>query len=211
MFYSDSFDVVVIGGGHAGTEAALASARMGVKTLLLTHNIETLGQMSCNPAIGGLGKSQIVREVDALGGLPAALAYRFVNTADAMLGYRDPTHEWLGKAPARLDDLANLIPARLSAALIVLAAALVGEDPMVAWQVWRRDARETASPNAGHPMSAMAGALDVELPGLSRSEPAGDCPAGHRVLLHAKLWHPEGMDHVFGRHFKAHLPVEGHI
>jgi tRNA uridine 5-carboxymethylaminomethyl modification enzyme len=71
MRYTDQFDVIVIGGGHAGTEACLASARMGCKTLLLTHNIETLGQMSCNPAIGGLGKSHLVKEVDALGGVMA--------------------------------------------------------------------------------------------------------------------------------------------
>ncbi|GAB0153460.1 tRNA uridine-5-carboxymethylaminomethyl(34) synthesis enzyme MnmG [Marinobacterium sp. BA1] len=71
MDYPDHFDVIVIGGGHAGTEAALASARIGAKTLLLTHNIETLGQMSCNPAIGGIGKSHLVKEIDALDGAMA--------------------------------------------------------------------------------------------------------------------------------------------
>ena len=76
MNYPDKFDVIVIGGGHAGTEAALAAARMGSQVLLLSHNIETLGQMSCNPAIGGIGKSHLVKEVDALGGAMALAADR---------------------------------------------------------------------------------------------------------------------------------------
>ena len=87
MIYPQEFDVIVIGGGHAGTEACLAAARMGAKTLLLTHNIETLGQMSCNPSIGGIGKGHLVKEVDALGGAMAlatdegGIQFRILNSS----------------------------------------------------------------------------------------------------------------------------------
>ena len=98
-----------------------------------------------------------------LGGLPAALAYRFINTADSMLGYRDPAHEWLGKIPARLDDLLNILPARLTGLFIIVSTLFCNGNFTLARRIMRRDARQTASPNAGVPMSAMAGALGVEL------------------------------------------------
>lgn len=97
------------------------------------------------------------------GGLPAAYAYRFLNTADAMLGYRTEELEWFGKAAARLDDAANLAPARAAALAVALAAPIAGSDPRAAVHVALRDAGRTPSPNAGWPMAAMAGALGVRL------------------------------------------------
>ncbi|MCJ8338443.1 MAG: tRNA uridine-5-carboxymethylaminomethyl(34) synthesis enzyme MnmG [Pseudomonadales bacterium] len=119
MDYPDKFDVIIIGGGHAGTEAALASARKGAKTLLLTHNIETLGQMSCNPAIGGIGKSHLVKEIDALDGAMAkatdlaGIQFRVLNSrkGPAVRATRAQADRILYKAAIRqmLENQANLV------------------------------------------------------------------------------------------------------
>ncbi|MDH1620025.1 tRNA uridine-5-carboxymethylaminomethyl(34) synthesis enzyme MnmG [Pseudomonas chengduensis] len=118
MDFPSRFDVIVIGGGHAGTEAALAAARMGVKTLLLTHNVETLGQMSCNPAIGGIGKSHLVKEIDALGGAMAiatdkgGIQFRILNSrkGPAVRATRAQADRVLYKAAVReiLENQTNL-------------------------------------------------------------------------------------------------------
>ena len=119
MLYPQEFDVIVVGGGHAGTEAALAAARMGCQTLLLTHNIETLGQMSCNPSIGGIGKGHLVKEVDALGGAmalatdEAGIQFRILNSSKgpAVRATRAQADRILYKAAIRhtLENQPNLL------------------------------------------------------------------------------------------------------
>lgn len=99
----------------------------------------------------------------AIAGLPGALAYRFINTCDAMIGYRCDQFEWLGKPAARLDDLANLVPARITAAIILLSGTALRQRPLTGLFIWYRHRGATASPNAGQPMSAAAGVLGIEL------------------------------------------------
>ncbi len=121
------------------------------------------------------------------GGLPAMVIYRFTNTADAMWGYRNERFEYLGKVAARCDDALNLIPARLTALLIALAAQFNNRRGRVALSVAWRDARRTASPNAGWPMAAMAGALDTVL--TKRAHYAlgdGACISDHALIARAR-------------------------
>ena len=137
MDYPDTFEVIVIGGGHAGTEAALAAARMGSKTLLLTHNIETLGQMSCNPAIGGIGKSHLVKEIDALGGAmakatdQAGIQFRVLNArkGPAVRATRAQADRVLYKAAIReiLENQPNLSIFQQSADDLIVENGAEGE------------------------------------------------------------------------------------
>ena len=116
-----------------------------------------------------------------LGGLPAVFAYRALNTLDSMWGYHGDRYEYLGKAAARADDLANLLPARLTGLALVAASFLTGHSAAGAWRTMWRDHRKTASPNAGWPMSAMAGALGVELEKVGHYRLGA--PGGRRILL----------------------------
>src|SRR2546426_8470582 len=130
MEFPTHFDVIVVGGGHAGTEAALAAARMGCRTLLLTHNIETLGQMSCNPSIGGIGKGHLVKEIDALGGAMALAAdeagiqFRILNSSKgaAVRATRAQADRMLYKQAirSRLENPPNPTPFQQTAADLLL-------------------------------------------------------------------------------------------
>ncbi|MCI0442482.1 adenosylcobinamide-phosphate synthase CbiB [bacterium] len=122
--------------------------------------IETLAESSCDGIVAPLFYL-------ALGGVPAAVSYKAINTLDSMIGHRDSRYEYFGKFAARLDDIANFLPARITAFLITLSAFLCKLDWHCAWKIWQRDGRKHSSPNAGHPEAAIAGALGVRLGGLN--------------------------------------------
>jgi adenosylcobinamide-phosphate synthase len=122
--------------------------------------IETLAESACDGIVAPLVWL-------AIGGVPAALAYKAANTLDSMIGHPEPPYRHFGRASARLDDAANLVPARFTAVCIVAAAFLAGYDARSAWRVWLRDGGKHASPNSGQSEAAMAGALGVRLGGLN--------------------------------------------
>ena len=181
-------------------EGKLEEARRQLGWHLVSRDVSQLDESLIAAAtIGSLAENCSDSVVAPLfwygvGGLPAAAVYRFLNTADALIGYRDAEREWLGKAAARADDLANLVPSRLTALLIVAAAALAGGSSVGAWRIWRRDAGQTDSPNAGQPMSAAAGALGVVLEKVGKyrlgdglARPAADDIGRARRLLSVSL------------------------
>jgi adenosylcobinamide-phosphate synthase len=187
-----------LGQAARGVEVALrrgdlgeARARLG-RDLVSRPVTDLEGPEVASAAIESVGENLVDSVAAPLlayaaGGLPAAWAYRAVNTADAMWGYRDAGYERFGKAAARLDDVANLVPARLGAVALAAGAALAGEDGCAAARAAWRDHRRTASPNAGWPMAAMAGALGVALRkrGVYRLG-AGPLPEGPEAIRRAR-------------------------
>jgi adenosylcobinamide-phosphate synthase len=145
----------------------LPTARQALQSLVSRDRSQLTAELVAAAAIESLSENlsdSVVAPLFyyTLFGLPGAALYRLFNTFDSMIGYRG-RYEYLGKAAARLDDLLNLLPSRLTALLIISAAPLFGGDQRRAWHLYLRDAHKTASPNAGHPMAAMAGALGVQL------------------------------------------------
>ena len=131
MVFDEAFDVIVIGGGHAGCEAASAAARMGAKTALVAINLDLIGQMSCNPAIGGIAKGHLVREIDALGGIMG----RVIDRTD-WLDIRQRTEDEIGAARREYD--------RLAGSATVLGDIPPSERIRDAWQSWSTDRRRAA-------------------------------------------------------------------
>ena len=153
-----------------GLEAGdLAGARAAVGRDLVSRPVDDLDERAtASAAVESLAENLTDSWVAPLcfylvAGLPGTWAYRAVNTADAMIGYRESALEQLGGASARLDDLLNLLPSRLAALAVIAGARIGGESASRAWTVWRRDGGSTSSPNAGQTMAAMAGALGVTL------------------------------------------------
>jgi len=187
MQFPEKFDVIVVGGGHAGTEAALAAARMGRKTLLLTHNIETLGQMSCNPSIGGIGKGHLVKEVDALGGAMAAatdeggIQFRILNSSKgpAVRATRAQADRVLYKAAIRhrLENQPNLWLFQQAVDDIILEG---GRVTGVVTQIGLRFEARSVVLTAG---TFLAGLIHVGMQNYSAGR-AGDPPA---ISLAARL------------------------
>ena len=192
MDYPNVFDVIVVGGGHAGTEAALAAARMGQKTLLLTHNIETLGQMSCNPSIGGIGKGHLVKEIDALGGAMAqatdfgGIQFRILNSSKgpAVRATRAQADRILYKAAIRhkLENQPNLWLFQQAVEDIILENAEYGNERAagVITQIGLRFKSKSVVLTAG---TFLGGLIHVGLENFSAGR-AGDPPA---ISLAARL------------------------
>ena len=192
MNYPNIFDVIVVGGGHAGTEAALAAARMGQKTLLLTHNIETLGQMSCNPSIGGIGKGHLVKEIDALGGAMAeatdigGIQFRILNSSKgpAVRATRAQADRILYKAAIRykLENQPNLWLFQQAVEDIILEGAEFGNERAagVVTQIGLRFKSKSVVLTAG---TFLGGLIHVGLQNYSAGR-AGDPPA---ISLAARL------------------------
>lgn len=192
MQFPDIFDVIVVGGGHAGTEAALAAARMGQKTLLLSHNIETLGQMSCNPSIGGIGKGHLVKEIDALGGVMAqatdvgGIQFRILNSSKgpAVRATRAQADRILYKAAVRhkLENQPNLWLFQQAVDDIILEGTGLGNERAagVVTQIGLRFKSKSVILTAG---TFLGGLIHVGLQNYSAGR-AGDPPA---VSLAARL------------------------
>ena len=181
MQHPETYDVIVIGGGHAGTEAASAAARMGAKTLLLTQNIETIGQMSCNPAIGGIGKGHLVKEIDALGGVMAratdraGIQFRILNArkGPAVRATRAQADRALYKAAVRalLEDQPNLTLFQQSVEdLLVEGERVVGVVTAMGVKICARSVVLTTG-------TFLGGLIHI---GLTHYQPQDRHPATHR-------------------------------
>jgi len=174
LVLKSTFSIRALAGAGSQVEAALRECDLPLARKLLGWHLVSRDTQSLSPSQVAAATIESLAENASDGcvapvffyvvaGLPGTLVYRFINTCDAMLGYRDSEREWLGKAAARTDDLVNLVPARLTATLILALGLLRGARGLTAVAVWKRDRLATASPNAGHPMSAAAGVLGLEL------------------------------------------------